>query len=120
MLMLIAERDPQLVELMRDILESAGHESLHCGSVADARTFLRAPKPPGLVIVGEQLDDGPGRFVLADARELGVPGLVLTRRLRHAAELEREQTPHVIHPFRIEEFRAAVETALAGGGKPQS
>src|SRR5580704_8806243 len=112
MLILIAERDPQLTELMRDILESTGHTSLRCDSLVEARALLRA-QAPALVIVGQNLVDGPGRFVLADAEHQRVPVMVLTRSLRHAAKLEREGIPHVIHPFKIEEFNAAVRTALA-------
>lgn len=112
MLILIVERDPQLVELMRDLLESAGHRCQHCGSLADARALLQAPQLPALAIVGERLDDGPGRFVLAEAAARGIATLALTRNLRQAAEFQREGRPHVIHPFQIEEFKAAVETAL--------
>jgi len=79
---LVVEDDPDLGEVLRTLLQSAGLVVTVARSVREARDVLAASDEPALVVLDLALPDGPGREIVAALRQDGrlsrVPLVVYT------------------------------------------
>jgi DNA-binding response OmpR family regulator len=117
---LVVDDDPITRELLRGVLERAGHE---VREAADGRAGLRDlyEAPPDLVILDVEMPELDGWATLERIRDLSdVPVLMLTA---HETELERVRGLHggaddyVVKPFGHQELAARVQALLRRAGE---
>jgi DNA-binding response OmpR family regulator len=118
---LVADDDPDIRGLLRELFERAGYEVL---DAADGRSALRAlyAARPELVILDVSMPELDGWSTLARIRDLSdVPVIMLTAR---AAELEKVRglkagaDDYVTKPFGRQELLARVEALLRRSERP--
>ena len=116
---LVVDDDPDIRELVRELLERAGYQ---VAAAADGREGLRAlyASPPDLVLLDVNMPLLDGWQVLERIRDLtDVPVIMLTAR---AAELEKVRglkggaDDYVTKPFGRQELLARVEAQLRRSG----
>lgn len=116
---LIVDDDPDIRELLRELLTRAGYD---VDEAADGRTALRSlyETPPALVILDVTMPDMDGYQTLERMRDLSeVPVIMLTARTQ---ELERVRgltsgaDDYVLKPFGRQELLARVQALLRRTG----
>lgn len=115
---LIVEDDPDLLGIMRDILETDGHKVVICRNGPDAlRAFDR--ERPELILSDIMMPDMDGFAVLQAVRAhpdgLAVPFLFVTARTeRRDVGLARDlgADDYIFKPFGVDELRKAVRAKL--------
>jgi two-component system response regulator TctD len=121
MRLLIVEDNDELAELIAKGLRSAGYDSDHFGSVAEARVALQTTSYAALVLdLG--LPDGDGLDVLRELRHRNdsTPVLLLTARgglQDRVAGLRMGADDYLVKPFALEELIARLEAQLRRPGQ---
>ena len=120
---LVVDDDPDIRELVRELLERAGYQ---VSSAADGRDGLRVlyETRPDLVLLDVNMPELDGWATLARIRDLSeVPVIMLTARtgeLEKVRGLKAGADDYVTKPFGRQELLARVEAILRrGGGPPQ-
>ena len=120
---LVVDDDPDIRELVRELLERAGYQ---VSSAADGRDGLRVlyEMRPDLVLLDVSMPELDGWATLARIRDLSeVPVIMLTARtgeLEKVRGLKAGADDYVTKPFGRQELLARVEAILRrGGGPPQ-
>ena len=116
---LVVDDDPITRELLRGMLERAGHE---VGEAADGRAGLRNlyTASPDLVILDVAMPELDGWATLERSRDLSdVPVLMLTAReteLERVRGLQGGADDYVVKPFGHQELLARVQALLRRSG----
>ena len=120
---LVVDDDPDIRELVRELLERAGYQ---VSSAAGGRDGLRVlyEMRPDLVLLDVSMPELDGWATLARIRDLSeVPVIMLTARtgeLEKVRGLKAGADDYVTKPFGRQELLARVEAILRrGGGPPQ-
>jgi DNA-binding response OmpR family regulator len=112
---LVVEDDGEILGLLQDELQAAGHEVLTAASVREAQEVFDRHLPD-LVILDLGLPDGDGLTVAEHIRRGGnTPVLVLTARAgldQRVAGLYAGADDYVVKPFEIDELMARVHAQL--------
>ncbi len=116
---LIVEDEPNVRELIRDVLERDGLEVHVAEDLAAASAFLER-RVPSLVLLDVKLPDGDGLNFLDALREEGsvTPAIVITAfgTVDRAVQAMRAgASDFLVKPFDNERLRGAVAAALAAG-----
>jgi DNA-binding response OmpR family regulator len=117
---LVVEDEPDIVLIIRLVLEAAGHTMEAVETLGEARTRLAAAPPPGLVILDRRLPDGDGLDLV---REVGrhappIPVLMLSAVVSaedSAAAIATGATRVMAKPFEIDALEAVVDELCATG-----
>lgn len=116
---LIADDDPDILELVRIVLAGAGHEVVGVTNGIDAAHRLTVEQFD-VAVLDVQMPGMSGLAVLEATRHLGGarPPVVMLSGLTtfqdRARGLEAGATAYVAKPFRISEFLVVVHGVLAG------
>lgn len=116
--LLVVEDERDIREVLRRYLERAGHGVLTSASGSDALAYLESGAPD-LAVLDLGLPDVDGLEVLAVAKSVGVPVIVLTA--RSAVEdrirgLQAGADDYVTKPFSPQEVVLRVSAVLGRGG----
>ncbi|MGH9148900.1 MAG: response regulator transcription factor, partial [Acidimicrobiales bacterium] len=120
---LVVDDEPDLVELLRLILEFEGYDVLTAGRGAEALEIVEIERPD-VVVLDVMMPEIDGFEVLARLKgspDPGVAGIPVIMCTAKAADTDRIRggiegaVQYVTKPFGPERFLAEVERALTGG-----
>jgi DNA-binding NtrC family response regulator len=119
---LVVSSDPEQSQLLADMLENSGFESVISGSLAEVRNLLAA-KPIRMVFCEDRLNDGSYRDVLQAIAEskLPVPLIAFSPLASWELYVEaiRSGAFDCIGPiFKATEIERIVHHALSGNSRP--
>jgi DNA-binding response OmpR family regulator len=111
---LVVEDDPALAEMLRTVLEDAGHRVTVMHALAAARPALATAQ---LVIADVGLPDGSGLDIAQEAAALRIPVLITTGHPSRMVELEDEQRAYLRKPFRVHELQQRIGQLLGAAAR---
>jgi DNA-binding response OmpR family regulator len=113
---LLVEDNEKILSANRWILEERGYRILTAASLAEARAVL-AKETPDLAVLDIMLPDGDGLEFLPELRSIcKIPVLFLTGKIEQEEIIEglrAGSNDYITKPYKIDEFCARVEAALA-------
>lgn len=117
---LVAEDDPDISELLGMLIEELGHEAVLTSTGEEALRRCRQEPPDAAVLDVAMPGDIDGldvtRALRADPRTRQVPVLLLTARAQDVdvvAGYEAGADHYLVKPFRVEELLSALESLTA-------
>jgi DNA-binding response OmpR family regulator len=110
---LVVEDDAAIAEMLRTLLEEAGHCATVVHGLEAARAVLAAAD---LVIADIGLPDGSGLEIAQAAAAIPIPVLLTTGHPGRMAELDEEHRAYLRKPFRVRELEERVAQLLAARG----
>jgi two-component system KDP operon response regulator KdpE len=114
-LILLVENEPDVREVITDIVEDAGFRIEVAGNYADGVVLLNASRPALLIANVLLPPDGDGHKLAEAARRLGVPTLLISGRPEVISEQEARGVPFLAKPFRLPELQRVIRTLIEGG-----
>jgi DNA-binding response OmpR family regulator len=112
---LLVEDNKKILDVNSWALEDAGHKVLAAETLAEARQFLSREKPD-LAVLDIMLPDGDGLEFLPELRSIyKIPVLFLTSKTEQEEiikGLRAGSNDYITKPYKIDEFRARVESTL--------
>lgn len=118
---LLVEDTPDVRSLLILALEEDGHQVVSVKTRSAALDVLRS-EAIDMIVTDVMLPDGDGRSLSKEAQRRGAPTLLITGDIRAIEALGSHDQRHLIKPFGIDAFLAAVASTLAAGalGKESS
>jgi len=120
---LVVDDDPVVIDLVTEILTSAGYDVESAQTAASAMTLLEKGKFD-LLILDRKLPDGDGMTLCMEVRKQpalrGIPVLFLTAKTSvedRVTGLQSGGDDYLIKPFALEELFARVEALLRRSGR---
>ena len=111
-LILLVEDEPDLREVIIDVIEIAGFRIEVAGNYADGVALLNASRP-ALLIANVVLPAGGDGYKLAQAaRRLGVPTLLVSGYPEEIVGAEARKVPFLTKPFGLTELKRMVRTLI--------
>ncbi|CAH2604917.1 Histidine kinase [Rhodovastum atsumiense] len=116
---LLVEDDPDVAELLSEVLETLGHRVRHLPTGAAALEAIKRGERPDVVITDMMMPGGVNGLALARelrARLPHLPVVLATGYSEKAAEVQEAGVPVLHKPFRAAELEAVLEQVIRGGG----
>jgi signal transduction histidine kinase/CheY-like chemotaxis protein len=114
---LLVEDDPDVAELLMEVLESFGHHVRHVPTGAAALEALGDSYRPDVVLTDIMMPGGVSGLALVQELRIRTPGLpvvLATGYSDKAAEVQRAGLPVLRKPFRASELAAVLEQVTKG------
>lgn len=112
---LLVEDDPEVRMLVEHVLLAAEYE-VDTTATFEAGSKLLRRRHYDLVVADGRLEDGTGMMLADDAREIGIPALIMTGYafVLHEAGADLSRYDVLLKPISPDELLASVATALDG------
>jgi DNA-binding response OmpR family regulator len=110
--MLLVEDDPDLRQLLKYVIEAAGHTA-DCVVTKQEAVFLLAPRSHELAICNVILPDGSGRDVATSAMKLGIKTVLVSGNPDAMEAMSVAGTPYLAKPFRLRDLTRLIEDQLS-------
>jgi two-component system response regulator PilR (NtrC family) len=108
---LLVDDEQEILDLLTEWLVRDGYSVDTATTIAEAMRFLDGD-PYELVISDWRLPDGDGLFVADSAAALGAKTMLMSGYLAHMRGGRADGHETVMKPFKIDELRKAVQSAI--------
>jgi two-component system OmpR family response regulator len=109
---LLVEDDPDLRQLLQDVIAAAGHTADYVMTKEEA-DYLLAPHSHKLAICNVVLPDGSGRDVASSAMEVGIKTVLVSGNPDAMEAMSVAGIPYLAKPFRLGDLTRLIEEQLS-------